>query len=81
MRAAAAADFGNGVSRVLSFGDWLFINTDLIVELHRPPEGEWVGLDVRTIVQPTGVGLAVSTLHDRGGPVGTGQQTLYVAPR
>ncbi len=79
MRAAAAADFGNGVSRVLSFdGSWLFVNTDLTVSLHRPPRGEWVALDARTIVQPNGVGLALSTLHDREGPVGTGQQTLYV---
>ena len=81
MRAVAAADFGNGVSRVLPFEDWLFINTDLTVQLHRPPRGEWVGLDARTIVQPGGVGLAVSTLHDEQGPVGTGQQTLYVARR
>ena len=79
MRAAAAADVGNGVSRVLSFdGSWLFVNTDLTVSLHRPPRGEWVALDARTIVQPNGVGLARSTLHDRKGPVGTGQQTLYV---
>jgi acyl-coenzyme A thioesterase PaaI-like protein len=79
MRAAAAADFGNGVSRVLSFdGSWLFVNTDLTVTLHRPPRGEWVAIDARTIVQPGGVGLAASTLHDREGPIGTGQQTLYV---
>lgn len=79
MRAVAAADFGNGVSRVLSFdGSWLFINTDLTVTLHRQPRGEWVALDARTVVQPGGVGLAASTLHDREGPVGTGQQTLYV---
>lgn len=81
MRAAAAADFGNGVSQVLSWERWLFTNTDLTVQLHRPPEGEWVGLDARTIVQPAGVGLAVSTLHDERGPVGTGQQTLYVGRR
>lgn len=81
MRAAAAADFGNGVSRVLPFDGWLFINTDLTVQLHRPPRGEWVGLDARTVVQPGGVGLARSTLHDAAGAVGTGQQTLYVAPR
>ncbi|HEX2085784.1 MAG TPA: thioesterase family protein [Solirubrobacteraceae bacterium] len=81
MRAVAAADFGNGVSRVLPVDGWLFVNTDLTVQLHRPPRGEWVALDARTIVQPAGVGLSVSTLHDAAGPVGTGQQTLYVAPR
>lgn len=78
VRAAAAADFGNGVSRVLSFDGWLFVNTDLTVALHRPPRGEWIGLDARTVVQPGGVGLAFSTLHDRDGPIGSGQQTLYV---
>ena len=81
MRAVAAADFGNGVSQVLPFDEWLFINTDLTVQLHRPPNGEWVALDARTVVEPNGVGLALSTLHDVDGPVGTGQQTLYVAPR
>jgi acyl-CoA thioesterase len=79
MRAAAAADFGNGVSSALRFdGSWLFVNTDLTVALHRPPRGEWIALDARTVVQPGGVGLALSTLHDREGPIGTGQQTLYV---
>ncbi|HEX8085187.1 MAG TPA: thioesterase family protein [Solirubrobacteraceae bacterium] len=81
MRAAAAADFGNGISQVLPWDEWLFINTDLTVQLHRPPRGEWVGVAARTIVQPGGVGLALSTLHDADGPVGTGQQTLYVARR
>ncbi len=81
-RAVAAADFGNGVSRVLPFdGSWLFVNTDLTVELHRPPQGEWVALEARTVVQPGGVGLSHSTLHDLAGAVGTGQQTLYVARR
>lgn len=81
MRAAAAADFGNGVSQVLDWNRWLFINTDLTVQLHRPPQGEWVAIDARTIVQPGGVGLSLTTLHDERGPVGTGQQTLYVGPR
>lgn len=81
MIAAAAADFGNGISQVLSFEGWLFINTDLTVQLFRPPSGEWVAVEARTVVQPGGVGLALSTLHDEEGPFGTGQQTLYVAPR
>jgi acyl-Coa thioesterase superfamily protein/acyl-CoA thioesterase superfamily protein len=81
MRAAGAADFGNGISQMLGFDRWLFINTDLTVQLHRQPEGEWVAVAARTILQPTGVGLALSTLHDERGAIGTGQQTLYVAPR
>jgi hypothetical protein len=80
-RAVAAADFGNGVSRVLDWDRWLFVNTDLTVHLHRDPEGEWVALDARTTIEPSGAGLAVSDLHDERGPVGVGLQTLFVAPR
>lgn len=80
-RAAAASDFGNGISRVVDWNDWLFVNTDLTVHLHRDPEGAWIGLDARTTLQPDGSGLAVSTLHDERGAVGTALQTLYVDRR
>jgi len=81
MRAAAAADFSLGVSRVLAIREWIFINPDLTVQLHRPPVGEWVALDARSIAEPGGVGLSIATLHDGSGPVGTAQQTLYITPR
>ena len=80
-RAAAAADFGNGVSRVLDWSAWLFVNTDLTVHLHRDPVGEWIGLDARTAIEPNGSGLAVADLHDERGPVGVSLQSLFVAPR
>ena len=67
-RVAAAADFGNGVSRVLEFDRFLFVNTDLTVHLHREPAGEWVLLDAVTRAEPTGAGLAWSVLHDEQGP-------------
>ena len=57
-RAVAAADFGNGVSRVLDFDRHLFVNTDLTVHLHREPAGEWILIDARTVVDPSGLGLA-----------------------
>jgi len=41
-RAAAAADFGNGISRVLDFRTHLFTNVDLTVTLLRDPASEWV---------------------------------------
>lgn len=80
-RVAAAADFGNGVSHVLDFGGWLFVNTDLTIHLHREPAGEWVLLDARTRLDQRGVGLAFSTLHDERGPLGLAAQSLFVAPR
>lgn len=80
-RAVAVADFGNGVSHELDWSEWIFINTDVDVHLHRPPRGEWIALDARTVLEPSGVGLAQSTLHDQEGPIGVAQQTLFVAPR
>jgi len=47
-RVAAASDFGNGVSSELDFAQYVFINPDLTVYLHRPAVGEWVCLDAST---------------------------------
>ena len=79
-RVAAAADFGNGVSRVLEFERHLFVNTDLTIHLHREPEGEWVLLDARTVVEAHGAGLAASRLYDERGPIGLAAQSLFVSP-
>lgn len=80
-RVLIAADGGNGISHVLSFEQWIFINTDLTVSLHRHPRGEWIGLDARSEIEPTGLGMAQSSLYDESGPLGTGLQTLLVAQR
>jgi hypothetical protein len=80
-RALAAADFGNGVSRIVEFDEYLFINTDLTVHLHREPAGEWVLLDARTRLQPTGAGVAQSALSDERGRIGLAAQSLFVAAR
>lgn len=81
VRVLVAADSANGVSCSLDPRDYLFVNTDLNVFLYRVPEGEWIGMDSRTIHDPSGVGLTETVLHDRGGPVGRALQTLYVAKR
>jgi hypothetical protein len=80
-RTVAAADFGNGVSRVVDFEAYLFVNTDLTVHLHREPAGEWVLLDARTRLEPHGAGLAHSILSDERGPLGLAAQSLFVAAR
>lgn len=80
-RVLAAADSGNGISGELPYGEWLFVNPDLTVALHRLPVGEWVGLDAVTTLDPDGIGLARLVLRDTSGPVGIGLQTLFVAPR
>ena len=77
-RVAAAADFGNGISAALERGAYLFINADLTIYLHRSPVGPWIGLDAGTAVEPTGIGLATSVLHDEQGAIGRSLQALLV---
>jgi len=80
-RTVAAADFANGLSWILPFDEWLFVNTELTVHLHRRPAGEWIGLDARTVSDRSGAALAHGTLHDLGGPFGICAESLFVAPR
>lgn len=80
-RVLCAADSGNGVSGALDYRNWVFINPDLTVHLHRQPLGEWVLLDARTEIEPSGVGLATAALSDEHGALGTSLQSLYVAAR
>ena len=78
-RVAAAADFGNGISWVLSRLDgWVFINPDLTIYLHRMPVGEWVCLEASTSVDATGLGVAESRLWDERGPIGRSLQSLLL---
>jgi hypothetical protein len=80
-RVMAVADSGNGVSHVLSFEEWLFINPDLTVHVAAEPQGEWICLDAATTVSKRGSGLAASRLFDRQRLVARGAQSLYVARR
>ena len=80
-RVLVVADSGNGVSSVLDWRRFLFINVDLTVHLHRLPAGEWVRLDAVTVPQPDGVGLADTGLADERGPLGRAAQTLLIAAR
>lgn len=80
-RTAAAADFGNGVSRVLEFGTHTFINPDLTVALVRPPESEWILFDVVSRLSSDGFGQAESQIYDAVGPVGRSVQSLFVDER
>ena len=80
-RLLVAADSGNGVSAPLDYRRFIFINTDLSVALRRLPEGEWVGLDAVSHVEPDGIGLTDTTLHDERSPLGRATQSLLVATR
>ncbi len=80
-RVLAVADSGNGISAVMSWDEWLFINPELTVHVLRPPEGEWIVLDAATTIAAGAAGLARSVLSDERGPVAYGAQSLFVAPR
>lgn len=80
-RLAAAGDFGNGISAVLPWDEFAFINPDLTLYLERPPEGEWIGLRARTTIATGGVGMAESVLYDTRGRVGRAVQALLVVRR
>ncbi len=78
-RAAATADFTNGLSSVVPFdGRSVFINPDLSVHLWRAPEGEWIGTDAVTRTSGTGIGMAETALWDRAGRIGRGVQSLLL---
>ena len=79
-RAAAASDFMNGISSQLTFGEWVFINPDLTITLHRAAIGEWVGVRAVTRLDPLGVGTAEADLFDGEGRIGHAVQNLIVEP-
>jgi len=68
--AATLCDFGNGAGQLNLASDVGCINADVSLYLYRNPVGEWLGLDARSRMQDTGVGLVETTLFDSQGPVG-----------
>jgi hypothetical protein len=80
-RALVAADVGNGISAVLDYHSYVFINVDLTVHLERMPEGEWVCVDAVTRPQASGIGTAESVLSDQRGRIGRAAQSLLIEQR
>lgn len=80
-RLLTVADSGSGLSACMDPREWLFINSELTVHVHREPVGEWIGMDARTVLGADGTGTAFTVLHDQDGPVGRGAQALLVRPQ
>lgn len=80
-RVAVAADSGNGISAVLDYRRYSFVNSDLTINLLRRPVGEWICLDARTALGSDGGGLAESALYDARGLIGRATQSLAVRLR
>jgi len=81
MRAALTADFSNGVSAVLDFQQFTFINADLSVSFSRNPVGTWILLDAETWVGDSGGALACARLADRDGYFGRAVQSVLIQSR
>lgn len=80
-RVAVAADSGNGISAMLDYRKFTFVNSDLTINLLRGPVGEWVCLDARTHLGAQGGGVVESKLFDEAGFIGLATQSLMVRPR
>lgn len=81
MRAAMTSDFCNGVSSVLDFHQWTFINADLTISLARMPVGDWILLDAQTWLGDQGAGLAFAKLGDERGYFGRAIQSMVIERR
>jgi hypothetical protein len=79
-RLFAVADDANGIGTKLEIRQWTFMNTDLVVHVHRIPEGEWIGIRAETNYGPDGIGTTIGTLFDECGAVGAIQQSVLVRP-
>ncbi len=75
------ADSANGLAAPLDVREWLFVNTELTVHLHRDPVAGWAGVDAATVVGPTGVGTVSATLFDADGHLGRVAQALTIRRR
>lgn len=76
-----AIDSASGISAALDPRVWLFINPDLDVHLARYPTDEWICIDARSQIEPSGIGIAGATIRDRTGIIGRSSQSLLIDRR
>lgn len=74
------ADCGNGISWNARPTEMGFMNTDLTLNVHREPVGDWLASDSLSHWHSTGIGMSQSVLQDEAGPVATALQTLVLHP-
>jgi hypothetical protein len=79
-RLFTVADCANGIGTQVDIRKYSFMNTDLVVHIHRMPDGDWVGIRAETSYGPDGIGTTIGTLFDESGAVGGIQQSVLVRP-
>lgn len=90
LRVALAADWTysipNVADRVVS-GHWdisqpyIGINPDTTINLHRQPEGEWIGIQAHSTYDDLGAGTVMGQIMDQHGPVGFSTQSILLRKR
>ncbi|MHA7663330.1 thioesterase family protein [Mycolicibacterium sp. HS_4_1] len=80
-RLAMVVDSANGVGAALDPNEFMFMNTDTTVHLHRAPVGPEFCLRARGSIGPDGLGSTTAELFDEQGFIGTSAQTLLVQRR
>jgi hypothetical protein len=80
-RLTMVVDSANGVGSALDPAQYMFMNTDTAVHLHRLPVGADFALRARGSIGPDGIGATTADVFDRTGFVGTSAQTLLVQKR
>jgi hypothetical protein len=78
---AMVVDSANGAGAALEPEQFIFMNTDTVVHLHRLPVGNDFALRSRGSIGPDGVGVTSAEIFDRQGFIGNVAQTLLVQRR
>ena len=74
-------DSANGISAELDSFQWTFVPVDMTVGLYRQPDGPWVGMAARTLMDNEGIGQTTTTIFDSKGSLGKSMHTLFIRPR
>lgn len=80
-RLAMVVDSANGVGSALNPAEYLFMNTDTVLHLHRLPVGDEFAVRARGSVGPDGIGVTTAEVFDHTGYLGDSAQTLLVQKR
>ena len=80
-RLFTVADDANGIGTKIDIRKWTFMNTDLVVHVHRIPQGEWIGIRAETNYGTDGVGTTIGTLFDEVSAIGSIAQSVLLRPR
>jgi len=78
---ALLADAQSGMGVPVDPERWSFVNPNVDLHFARPPRGPWIGFDIRSQADPSGMGLSHSRIRDLHGAVGLSVQCMVIAER